>query len=331
MHALILAGGKGTRLRPLTDRRPKPLMPFMGEPFALGLLRRLAAAGVTDAEFLVGADPEPFAPLEAAGEQAGVRVGLRTEEAPLDTAGAVRRRFAEGVDGPVLVCNGDILTDLGYAALVERHRAERAMGTLALTRVDDTSSFGVVVCGAAGRIERFVEKPAPGTIADDTVNAGTYVLEPDAFDAFPGDGPLSFEREVFPGLLASGALLLGVSSEAYWQDLGTPRRYLDGHRAVLEGRCEWPGDPGLQVRANAVAVHADADIDRDARLGPGTVILAGCKVGAGARIADTVLLSGAVVGDRAIVHGAVLGEASEILPAAAFQDAVLGSGEVFGL
>ena len=330
MRAVILAGGQGTRLRPLTDTRPKPLVPFMGEPFALGLLRRLAEAGVTEADFLVGADAAPFAPLHVAGDQAGVRVAVRTEDEPLDTAGAVRRLFAEGLDEPALVCNGDILTDLDYAALVAEHRTRGAVATLALTRVADTSSFGVVVCAPDGRVERFVEKPPPGTLDADTVNAGTYVLSPEAFAAFPGHGPLSFERVVFPGLLDAGALLVGVVSDAYWQDLGTPRRYLDGHRAVLDGRCAWPVDPLLERCAPEVVVHRDAKVDPSAHLGPGTVILAHCTVGAGARLTDCVLLEGSAVGDRAMVRGSILCEVSSVEPAATLDATVLPQGATFG-
>jgi mannose-1-phosphate guanylyltransferase len=330
MRAVILAGGQGTRLRPLTDTRPKPLVPFMGEPFALGLLRRLAAAGVTAADFLVGADAKPFAPLHAAGEQAGVRVAVRTEDEPLDTAGAVRRLFAEELTAPALVCNGDILTDFDYAALVAGHRARGAVATLALTRVADTSSFGVVVCDADGRVRRFVEKPPAGTLDADTVNAGTYVLSPEAFAAFPGDGPLSFERAVFPGLVDAGELVAGVASDAYWADLGTPRRYLDGHRAVLDGRCSWPVDPLLERRAPEVVVHRDAKVDPSAHLGPGTVILAHCTVGAGARLTDCVLLEGASVGDRAMVRGSILCEVASVEPAATLDATVLPQGASFG-
>ena len=331
MRAVILAGGQGTRLRPLTDTRPKPLVPFMGEPFAVGLLRRLGAAGVTHADFLVGPDAAPFAPLTQAGQQGGVAVMVHTEETPLDTAGAVRRLFAEGLTDDALVCNGDILTDLDYAALVGAHRERKAAATLALTRVTDTTAFGVVVCRPDGTVERFVEKPPAGTVDADTVNAGTYVLSPDVFDAFPGEGALSFERAVFPGLLDAGRTLVGVPSDAYWQDLGTPRRYLDGHRAVLDGRCDWPGDPLLARRPGEVAVHRDAKVDAAAHLGPGTVILAHCTVGAGARLADSVLLEGALVGDRAIVRGSILCEVSSVEPAAALDGMVLPQGANFGL
>src|SRR5688572_875854 len=163
MHAVILAGGKGTRLRPLTDTRPKPLLPFAGDPFAAGLLRRLGAVGCTRATFLVGQDPRPFAPLEPLGDVLGITVRVVTEPEPLDTAGAARDLITSAGDGPFLVCNGDILTDLDYGSLVTAHTAAGATATLALTRVEDTSAFGVVALDADSNVRSFIEKPAPGT------------------------------------------------------------------------------------------------------------------------------------------------------------------------
>lgn len=307
MHAVILAGGKGTRLRPLTDTRPKPMLPFMGEPFALGLLRRLRQAGCARATFLVGADPTPWEPLVAAESELGLEVAIVTEDVPLDTAGAARSLLRGGTE-TVLVCNGDILTDLDFTMLLRRHEEAGATATLALTRVEDTSSFGVVEIDAEGRVQRFVEKPPPGTVAADTVNAGTYVLAPSALDRFEGDGPLSFEREVFPGLLDAGAVLLGVPSGAYWQDLGTPERYLAGHRDALEGRCDWPLAPGMRAEPGPVAVHEDAKVSAEADLGAGTVVGPGVVIGPGARVAESVLHAGARVEPEAQVRRAILGE-----------------------
>lgn len=307
MRAVILAGGRGTRLRPLTDTRPKPLIPFMGEPYASGLLQRLGSAGVDEAVFLVGQEAGPFRPLESL--DVGVRVRIVTEEKPLDTAGGARRLFlAESRSDATIVCNGDILTDLDYESLLRAHSTRGATATIALTRVDDTSAFGVIVTGTGGRIERFVEKPPPGTVAADTVNAGTYVLAPDAFDDFRGDGALSFERAVFPGLLQRGRTLTGVPSSAYWADLGTPRRYLDGHRAVIDGICAWPSP--LRRLPGACAVHPSASIADNARVGPHAVVGKDAVIASGATVTDTVLLNGAKVGQGAVVTGAILGFAS---------------------
>jgi NDP-sugar pyrophosphorylase family protein len=329
MHALILAGGKGTRLRPLTNVRPKSLIPFVGEPFAAALLRRLAAAGAERVTFLIAQDPAPFAVLDPLAAELGLAVEAVTEERPLDTAGAVRRVLREAPHGePVLVCNGDVLTDLDLTALVAEHRRSGAVATIALTRVEDTSAFGVVVCEADGRVRRFVEKPAPGTLADDTVNAGTYVLAPDVFDAFPGDGPLSFEREVFPGLLEAGARVQGFPSDAYWADLGTPERYLAGTRAVLEGDCRWPTAPGMAANGHSARVHRDAGV-AGASLRGAVVVGRGSRVAAGAELRDTVLFEDVRVEGGATLQGAIVGEGARIGRAARVgPGVVVADGEV---
>lgn len=329
MDAVILAGGRGTRLRPLTDTLPKPLLPFMGEPYAAGLLRRLESVGVRRATFLVGRDAAPWAPLHALGEAVGVAVDVATEERPLDTAGAARRLFtgADRRDGPVLVCNGDILTDLDFGALLAAHRDAEATATIALTRVEDTRAFGVVVCDGSGRVTRFVEKPEPGTVPDDTVNAGTYVLGPAAFDAFAGDGRLSFEREVFPGLVEGGATVLGYPSGAHWADLGTPERYLAGHRAVLDGRCAWPTAPGMGPVVALATVHRTARIAASAQIGPGSVVGEDCRIDAGAALTDAVLHPGVVVGEGAVVRGSILGAGVVVAAGAEVgPEAVLAAG-----
>lgn len=324
MRALVLAGGKGTRLRPLTDTRPKPLVPFMGAPLAAGLLRRLGEAGCERVTFLAGATAEPFAALASLEDRLGLAVDIATEEVPLDTAGAARRAVA-GADEPVLVCNGDILTDLDYRALAAAHADSGALLTIALTRVADPSAFGVVVTDAGGRVSRFVEKPAAGAAPADTVNAGTYVLDPAALGGFAGDGPLSFEREVFPGLLESGAALLGVPSDAYWGDLGTPSRYREGVAAVLDGRCSWPLGSGLEIKPSGVAVHADALVSPGAGVSGPTVVSAGAVVGAGARVEAAVLLEGARIGEGAVIRQSIIAEGAVVGAGATVTgDAVIG-------
>jgi mannose-1-phosphate guanylyltransferase len=283
------------------------MVEFMGQPYAVGLLRRLAAAGVDRLDMLVARRTTDFAALVAAGRDLGVEVSVLTEETPLDTAGAARRLLRGSGETDVLVCNGDVLTDLDFGMLVARHRGCDAVVTLALTRVSDTSSFGVIDCGHDGVVRRFVEKPPAGTISADTINAGTYVLDAAAFDPFPGDGPLSFERDVFPGLLAAGAELRGEPSTAHWQDLGTPARYRDGHRAVLEDRCAWPVAEHLERLHGAVAVSASASVGEGAKLEEPVIVGAGARIGTGAHLHDTVVLGGASVGDGAIVRSTIIG------------------------
>lgn len=308
MRAVVLAGGGGTRLRPLTNLVPKPMVEFMGHPYAVGLLHRLAAAGVDRLDLLVGRRTDDFDELVAAGRAIGVAVSVLPEDEPLDTAGAARRLLRGSGETDVLVCNGDVLTDLDYAGLVARHRGSDAVVTIALTRVTDTSSFGVIECASDGAITRFIEKPPPGTTTADTINAGTYVLDAAAFDPFPGDGPLSFERAVFPGLLDAGIPVHGAPSDAHWQDLGTPARYRDGHRAVLEGRCRWPAADGMEQQAmRAVAVHRTAVVDEGTKLEEPVTVGANVQIGAGAHLHDAVVLRGARIGAGAVVRSAIIG------------------------
>lgn len=303
--ALIVAGGRGTRLQPLTHDTPKPLIPFCGGPFLEGVLVRLSRAGVRRVFLVVGADSHPFVALEPAAERLGIQLEAVPEPEPLDTAGGVRA-VADRFDGPVLVLNGDILTDVDYADVGAAHVASGDDATIVLTRVVDTSSFGVAVI-EDGRIIDFVEKPPPGTLpGHDTVNAGTYVLEPDVLLAHE-EGRLSFERDVFPALLRRGGSINGHVWEGTWQDLGTPERYLAGHRHALDGDLHWPTLEEVTERSDGVRVAAGAEVHGDAAL------VAPVLVQRGARVA-----AGATVGPYAVV-----GQESEVDAGAVLEDSVL--------
>lgn len=315
-EAMIVAGGAGRRLWPLTATTPKPLLPFCGAPLLAGMLRRLADAGVQRVLLVVGADPSPFAVLDATAGELGIEVACVPEPTPLDTAGGVRAALDE-VTGPFLVLNGDIVTDVDLAAVVRAHLAARADATLVLTRVADTSSFGVCLLEGE-RIVGFVEKPAPGTHpGQDTVNAGTYVLEPAAIAGFP-HGPLSFERTVFPRLLAEGGHLHGVVSDAPWADLGTRERFLAGHRLALDGGLDWPGvrHRGVAPPGPDVTVHHPVLLAGDARVGAGTVVGPhvvlgpGVDLGPEVRIRDSVLAEDVRVGAGTLLDGVVSGPAA---------------------
>lgn len=326
--AMIVAGGRGTRLAPLTDTCPKPLLPLVGTPFLVGQVQRLAAAGIDRVFLVVGDDTGPFESLAAPLADLGVTMVLVPEPRPLDTAGGVRSAIGE-VSGPVVVCNGDVLTDVDVPALVAAHTAHGADATISLIRVEDTSTYGVCVREGT-RIVDFVEKPAPGSLpGQDTVNAGTYVVEPEAMLAFP-EGPLSFERTVFPGILAGGGHVEGVVWDGVWADLGTPSRYLAGHRFVLDGAMDWPRPDGLVARGGGVHVHRDASVattarvhgpavvlaearvDDDVDLGPHVVIGPDVRVGAGAGLRDCVLLRGARVGAGVTVEASILGRGAVV-------------------
>ncbi len=328
--AMIVAGGRGTRLQPLTHDTPKPLLDFCGEPFLAGVIGRLARAGVTRVFLVVGADTSPFEVLRPYASRHGVEVVMVPEPEPLDTAGGVRAA-AEQVDDAFFVLNGDILTDLDVVELAATHRAQGADATLTLTPVEDTSSFGVCVF-EDGLVTRFVEKPAPGTLpGHDKINAGTYVIEPAAILQFE-PGRLSFERAVFPGILERGGTIAGHVAIGVWADLGTPERWRTGHRLALDGAVAWPSVEAVSQTALDVRVHPSATVDSRATLRPPVLVLEGATVGPGAvlgphvvvgqdaavgegvHLADSVLGRSSVVGDGVRTSGLLLGDRASLAP-----------------
>jgi mannose-1-phosphate guanylyltransferase len=343
--ALIVAGGRGTRLLPLTERVPKPMLPFCGAPFLAGLARRLGQAGIRRIGLVVGADTAPFAPLVDLLAPHGLEVTLVPEPTPLDTAGGVRSATL-GLDEPVLVLNGDVLSDLDVPALIGTHLRTGATATIALVRVEDTSTFGVCVLEGE-RITAFVEKPAPGTLpGHDTVNAGAYVLAAGALERFP-DGPLSFERTVFPTLLADGAVIAGHVHAGVWSDLGTPDRLLAGQRLVLDGALAWPplddlvelpGSPSVRCGRDVI-VDPAARIHGPVVLGDGVRIATGAVVGpyvvaaedvtidAGAVVAGSLLSAGARVAAGADVNGSLIAERVVVAEGTVLDGATVGPGQ----
>jgi len=347
--ALIVAGGRGTRLMPLTVDVPKPMLPFCGAPFLAGMSRRLAAEGVRRIGLVVGADTTPFLPLVALLADHDVEVFLVPEPTPLDTAGGVRQATL-GLDEAVLVLNGDVLSDLDVTALVRRHDEAGAAATISLTRVSDTSTFGVCVL-EGDRITAFVEKPAPGTLpGHDTVNAGAYVLSAGVLADF-AEGPLSFEREVFPTLLASGAVIAGAVHEGVWTDLGTPERFLAGQRLVLDGALRWPpladlaehvGAPGVRVGrdvviASGARLDAPVVLGDGVRVGPGAAVgpyvvaADGADIGPGADVAHTLLGPGVRIGAEAVVIDSLLAEGVAVAEGAELIAATLGPAAASGV
>jgi len=326
---MIVAGGAGTRLRPLTDTTPKPLLPFCGEPFLAGVLVRLADAGVRRVWLVVGADPSPFMVLRPLARAHGIELEAVPEPEPLDTAGGVRSAI-DRCDGSVFVLNGDVLTDVDLGSVGRRHLEADADATLVLTRVEDTSTFGVCVL-EGDRITGFIEKPPPGTLPDqDAINAGTYVLRPDALSRFP-QGRLSFEREVFPGLVTDGALVQGVVSDAVWADLGTPERYLEGHRLALSGSLQWPALTAVPPDGDRVHRHDDVEVAAGARVRGPALLGTGASIAAGARVGpDVVLGLGCRIGTDATIADSVLGAGTVIEPGATVQGLLSGTGAVVG-
>ena len=315
MHAVVLVGGFGTRLRPLTLSTPKPLLHIANVRQLEHLISHLSTAGITHVVLALGFKPEPFFDAFPDGMCAGVQLHYAVEPEPLDTAGAIAFAARDaGITDTFVVMNGDILCDVDVASLVAFHKAHGAEGTLHLTPVDDPSQYGVVETDADGWVKRFVEKPAPGESDSRVVNAGTYVLEASVINRIPENQKISIERVVFPAMVADGTLC-AMPTDDYWIDTGRPDTYLKANLDLIDGT-----RPTILSSVGAQAhIAASASITR-------SVIGEGCTIGEGCVVLDSVLLPGAVLGDRvrlerSMVMGSISDEASLI-------DCVIGAGVV---
>ncbi len=329
----MLVGGLGTRLRPLTLDTRKELMPVAGRPFLEHVLANLAKHGVEEAILTTGYLADAFESFPAERTH-GVKLTIVREEEPLDTCGAVKN-VEHMLDGTFLVCNGDILTGLDISSLVGYHRERDTLGTLTLKPVDDPSAYGLVPVDDDGRIERFIEKPKTAEeVVTDLINAGTYVLEPDALNYVPGGEPFSFEGGVrsggridvglFPLLLAEGEALYGYVSHDYWLDTGTPEKYLQANRDVLRG--EVGLDPAGLHEPGRVWIGRGAEVDPSAKLVGPCAIGAGCTVERGATVGPLASLgSRCRVRARAVVKGSVLHDDVEVGEESKVSDSVLGN------
>ncbi|WP_405937031.1 NDP-sugar synthase [Streptomyces sp. NBC_00726] len=330
-EAILLVGGKGTRLRPLTVHTPKPMVPAAGVPFLTHQLARARAAGVEHIVLATSYLAEVFEPYFGDGSSLGLHIEYVTEREPLGTGGAIRNvahRLASGPDEPVLIFNGDILTGLDIRALVTSHADSGADVSLHLTRVEDPRAFGLVPTDDTGRVTAFLEKPqTPEEIVTDQINAGAYIFRRSVIDTIPAGRPVSVERETFPGLLAEGAHLQGMVDSTYWLDLGTPQAFIRGSADLVLGRAPSPAVPG---RCGDRLVLPTASVASDAKLSGGTVIGAGAVVGAGARIDGSTVLAGAVVEPGAVITDSLVGERARIGSRTVLAGAVVGDGAEVG-
>lgn len=321
MQALVLVGGQGTRLRPLTETLPKPAIPLVDRPFLTYMIEWLGRHGVDEVVLACGFLPDRLRDVLGDGDSGGPRLVYVEEPEPRGTAGAIK--FAEQhLEERFLALNGDVLTDLDLAALIRHHEQTEALATLGLYPVDDPTAYGLVRHRSGGEITEFLEKPDLAEIDTDEVNAGTYVLEREVLAEVEPDANVSIERDVFPRLVGRG--LHGVRLEGYWMDIGTPDRYLQASWDILEGRVATDVEP----TAPGVFAHPDAEIDPAATLGPRAVIGAGCRIGANASVEGSVLLSGCEVGEGAFVRGSILAEQVTIDGQAVVEDSVIASGRM---
>jgi mannose-1-phosphate guanylyltransferase len=322
VQAIVLVGGEGTRLRPLTDDVPKPALTLVDRPFLAYMIEWLAAHGVTEVVLACGFLPDVLQEALGEGEHAGVRLIYVAEPDRRGTAGAIRfaaDALGDDLDERFLALNGDVLADLDLTALMRVHRERQARATIALYPVEDSAAYGLVGVDGEGRVTEFVEKT--GEAVPGEINAGAYCLERSVLDLIPPDREVSIEREVFPLLV--GDDLAALRLDGYWMDIGTPDRYLQASWDILEGRVATrvrPTAPGLLIGAGA-------EIAPGATVGPRAVVSPECRVAAGAEVRESVLLDGCAVGAGARVAGSVLAPGVTVEAEAELAGAVIGRGE----
>jgi mannose-1-phosphate guanylyltransferase len=316
VEAILLVGGRGTRLAPLTDHTPKPLLPVAGVPFIAHQLAKARDAGVTRVILACGYRSEAFTDWLADRSRHGLDVEVVVEDSPLGTGGAIRHaaeRLGSAGSDPIVVLNGDVLSGHDLEAQLALHQERGAEVTFHLVGVEDARAFGCVPTAESGRVLAFVEKSEdPPT---DQINAGCYVFRRGVIDEIPTDQPVSVEREIFPAMLARHGLLLGFRDDAYWLDLGTPAAYIRGSRDTVLGRLRsraMPGSPGESL------VMPGADVAATARVAGGSCVMPGAWVGEDAVVEGSILLPGSSVGSGAVVRDC-----------AVLWDATAGAGEVF--
>jgi mannose-1-phosphate guanylyltransferase len=320
MQALILAGGKGTRLRPLTVYTPKPIVPICNRPFLLYQIDTLRRAGVTDITLSLSYQPEKIEHQLRDGADFGVKLKYTVEPQPMGTAGAYK--YAEElIREPTVVFNGDILSDLDLKTVIRQHKERNAVATVVLAPVENPSAYGLVETEANGRVRRFLEKPKADEITVNTINAGTYVLEPGVLDMIPANENHSFEYGLFPKLLEKNeAFFAHIPQRTYWIDIGTPARYLQAHHDLLANRVTRIHIKNRRGNFES-ATHSEIDdlsmIGDDCTIKPGAQIInsilgPGCYIEERARIANSVVWAHTRIGTAAEIDGAVIGRGCHI-------------------
>jgi mannose-1-phosphate guanylyltransferase len=322
LKALLLTGGFGTRLRPLTYTRPKHLLPIANRPHMEHVFDLLQAHGVEEIVLTTSYLADAFAETVAGARDRGLTVEVTHEAEPLGTAGAIKNAEPVLAGGTFLVFNGDVLTAADVGAVIDFHRSRGAEATIVLTPVPDPSAYGVVPTDPEGRVLGFIEKPPADEAPTNLINAGIYIFEPSVLDRVPAGEAHSAETQLFPGLVAEGAALFAVATDAYWMDIGTPAKYLQANLDAIAGRYG-PGAAGVEgtFLAEGASVEPGATVS-SACLG------AGATVAAGASVESSVLLPRVAVGPGATVAGSILGEAARVAPGARVERRTVADGEM---
>jgi len=337
MQALILAGGEGTRLRPLTIYTPKPVVPIVNRPFLYYQLELLRRAGVKEVTLSLSYQPNKIADIFGDGDK-DLKIYYTVEASPLGTAGAYKNA-QEHLTETTVVFNGDVLTDINIADVIAYHREKNAAATIVLTPVENPSAYGLVETEADGRVRRFLEKPKPEEITCNTINAGIYVLEPHILNYIPSGDKFSFEYQLFPALLANNEPFYAYTMSDYWLDIGTPQRYLQANDDLINGRIKsfdverkpiaTSGTSPLTPEAEPAKVDARSVVDSSCSIKPGveitnSVLGANCVVEERAKIENSVVLAGARIGKAAEVRNSIIGKSAIIGRNSKVEGATLG-------
>lgn len=328
MKAVILVGGEGTRLRPLTCSIPKSMVPIINRPFLEHMINHLKSHGIDDITLALCHLPDQIQSYFGDGSDFGVKLTYVIEDYPMGTAGAVKN-VEQHLDETFFVFNGDIFTDLDFSAMMRSHRQMGAKVTIALTPVEDPTIYGVVKTDAGGRLLRFVEKPSRDEAPSNMINAGTYIVEPDVLSHIPPRCFFTFERELFPLLLNIGDPIYGYPSDAYWIDIGTTEKYQKLHHDLLTGRVS-RGFPG-QRAGEGIWVEGDCDIHPSAQLKGPTVIGGNCVIDSGVQVkGPSVIGQGCHIGKDSLIEGAIVWHNTRLGQGVALRNCIIAEGIFIG-
>jgi NDP-sugar pyrophosphorylase family protein len=316
IKALILAGGKGARLRPLALHTPKPIVPLANIPFLFFQIDRIKRAEITEIILSLSYQPRKITDIFGDGMQFGVIMRYAHEDQPLGTAGAFKA--AENlIDDTTIVLNGDILTDTDLVEVIKYHRAKKAEATIVMARVMNPVGYGLVEADADGRVIHFMEKPAEDELTGDTINAGIYVLEKSILNRIPAEGAQSFERELFPAMVQEGARVYAYLTNGYWQDIGNPQKYLEASYGIISGRTKMPSYPQKACPPN--------NWDKNGVTIDSFSILDGkCVIKSGVAIENSVIGEGCRIEDRVLIKDSVIWSGTRVLPNARIERAIVG-------
>jgi NDP-sugar pyrophosphorylase family protein len=321
IKALILAGGKGARLRPLALHTPKPIVPLANIPFLFFQIDHIKKAGITEIILSLSYQPRKIEDIFGDGMKFGVIMRYTHEDLPRGTAGAVKA--AENmIDDTTIVFNGDVLTDTDLQSVLRYHKEKGAEATIVMARVMNPSGYGLLETDGEGRVTGFTEKPSEDEVTGDTINAGIYILERSILTRISNEGSVSFERDVFPAMLSQGAKVYAFLTRSYWQDIGNPQKYLEAHYGIISGRMKLPSYPQRACPPNdwnmkQVTIDIYSILDGGCVIKPGVVIensVVGedCRVEEGALIKDSVIWSGTRIRAHARLERAIVGRQCHI-------------------